>query len=359
MPWNVKNIFLRQIPPPAERIVYTLVYLFVSCFVSFLFFEYSGVNESPLARFSDMINGTAAQPFVYRTLVPWIVQGVLFLLPIGVQGTLHNLLSQSQAAQQFFVQSGWARQVDTQLFPLESLLVMGIITACFLGCAVVIRQLLQQFYPQASRIITTVFPLIVLFSLPVFFMYGYIYDAPTLFLFTLALFFMYRKEWAKYVVIFLLACLNKETSILLLMTFLIHFFSRKRLDRKKYLTLALGQFSVYMVICVILSLFYSQNPDSFLNFHLLNSILFLPSWLTFRAQIVVAIIGALLFYNWSKKPPFLKAALWMFVPLFIFTLPFSGLDEIRVFYEVYPVIMLLLFPSLVKLITGKDILARA
>lgn len=156
--------------------------------------------------------------------------------------------------------------------------------------------------------------------------------------------------------IFILASLNKETSILLLLTFIIYFRKEHRLERSRYITLALAQAAIYIAIRIMLSLLYNHNPDNFLHFHLVNSILFLPHWLTFGVQVIVAIMMLLLLHNWSRKPALLKNALWMFVPLFVLTLPFSGLDEIRVFYEVYPVVMLLIFPSLAKILTGKDVL---
>ena len=43
----------------------------------------------------------------------------------------------------------------------------------------------------------------------------YLYDFPQLLLFTLGLGFLYQRKWAWFYAVYVLACLNKETSVLL------------------------------------------------------------------------------------------------------------------------------------------------
>lgn len=355
MPWNHKNILSSHFSARWEKISYHVLFFVTACFTALLFFRYSGVNESPLARFADMMSGTAAKPFVYRTLVSWFVDLIQLLIPDSTQSALQHFLGQNDTLQNFFIWSSWAENVDTRLLPLESLLVMTLIVLCFFGFALLFQKLLQRFY-AAPAVIVYLFSAFTLVCLCVFFLYGYIYDAPTLLFFTAAFLFISKKQWRSYLMIFILASLNKETSILLLLTFIIYFRKEHRLERGRYITLALLQAAIYIAIRILLSLLYNHNPNNFLHFHLVNSILFLPYWLTFGVQVIVAIMILLLLHNWSRKPALLKNALWMFVPLFVLTLPFSGLDEIRVFYEVYPVVMLLIFPSVAKMLTGKDVL---
>jgi hypothetical protein len=49
-----------------------------------------------------------------------------------------------------------------------------------------------------------------------------------------------------------------------------------------------------------------------------------------------------IFSKWKAKPEFLKDALWIAVPLLILTFFLGYLDELRDYYEVFPVVFLLI-----------------
>ena len=54
----------------------------------------------------------------------------------------------------------------------------------------------------------------------------------------------------------------------------------------------------------------------------------------------------LLVHRWSAKPLFLRRALWIAVPLLVLTFGLGFFDELRDYYEVYPVLVLLLAHTL-------------
>ena len=62
------------------------------------------------------------------------------------------------------------------------------------------------------------------------------------------------------------------------------------------------------------------------------------------------VVAALISYKWKEKPAFLKAALCIAVPLFGTTLFFGFLDELRDYYEIYPILVLLIAHSIGNLL---------
>src|SRR4030067_2989914 len=67
-------------------------------------------------------------------------------------------------------------------------------------------------------------PILAVIFLPAFFKYyTYLYDFPILFLFTLSLLLLIREKPIPFLLVFILATLNKETSILLAILFVMRF----------------------------------------------------------------------------------------------------------------------------------------
>jgi hypothetical protein len=59
----------------------------------------------------------------------------------------------------------------------------------------------------------------------------------------------------------------------------------------------------------------------------------------------------LLFYRWQSKPLFLRRAILIGVPLFVLSIFWGVMDEIRIYYEIYGIITLLIAHS-AGLMTG-------
>ena len=54
----------------------------------------------------------------------------------------------------------------------------------------------------------------------------------------------------------------------------------------------------------------------------------------------------MILYQWEEKPLFLRCGLWMLLPLVSLCFFFGWLDELRDYYEVYPIITLLMAHTL-------------
>jgi len=174
----------------------------------------------------------------------------------------------------------------------------------------------------------------------------YVYDLPALFLFTLGLALMARGRWRPFLIVFAAACLNKETTVLLTLVFVIHFLDREKMDRSLFNRLLLFQLAIFFCTKLALLLVFQNNPGSPVEFHLgdrnfalLLRFLVNPS---LAAEFAWLAIAALTFYKWSSKPAFLRHAIWILVPLLVLIPFFGQLNEGRVFYEVYPIVVLML-----------------
>jgi hypothetical protein len=89
-----------------------------------------------------------------------------------------------------------------------------------------------------------------------------------------------------------------------------------------------------------------NNPGSIVEFHLFHNLLLEPySVAQFLAFLC---IGLLIGYDWKNKPTFIKDALAIAVPMVLLTLLFGYLDEYRDFYELYPIIILLIAHTIIK-----------
>ena len=179
------------------------------------------------------------------------------------------------------------------------------------------------------------------------FYFGKIYDFTILFLFTLELALMNAGRWRAYILLFPVACLVKETTLLLGLVFALHFYGS--LERRKFWALLAGQAAIFLVIRLILTWIFRNNPGSALEFHLLDHYkafvsqpLFFTLWL-----LMLVFVAGVVGYRWRHKPTFLRhAALATALPLLTLFFAAGGPYELRNLYEAYPAVFLLAFFSL-------------
>jgi len=105
---------------------------------------------------------------------------------------------------------------------------------------------------------------------------------------------------------------------------------------------------------LLLFIIFIDNSGVFVEVHLFDRTYLLWNGYTLAAFVVWLIITLLVFSYWKGKPKFLKDALWIAVPLVVLTFSLGLWDEWRVYYEVYPIITLLITYTVAKF-TGVDI----
>jgi hypothetical protein len=299
-----------------------------------------GINGYSRAMFADMVYGTAWKPFVYRSLLPTTIRLITGVIPAEARARVSRSLGNTAAGENLWAILQWEQE-----YLVEYLIAAVLMYLCLWGFLWALRYLLLGVY-DVSAGVQGVFILVALVGLTQFFRYySYLYDLPNVFLFTLGLALMVRARWRPFLLVYLLACLNKETTILLTMVFVIHFFRPARLRRPLFGALLLGQLAMFAAVRVLLFAAFRDNPGSLVEFQVPHHNLDL-----LKAYPVATVFGwggllLLLFYKWSEKPLFLRHSLWIVVPLVVLTFFFGYMDELRDYYEAYPIVLLLALHS--------------
>jgi hypothetical protein len=130
--------------------------------------------------------------------------------------------------------------------------------------------------------------------------------------------------------------------VLLTLVFAIHHGRRARLERALLVRLLAFQAFVFLAVKSGLAVVFADNPGGVVEFHLLDHNLPLLRSAGVSAIVPWLAIALCILYRRSEKPQFLRDALWILVPLLGLTLFLGYIDELRDYYEVYPVVVLLL-----------------
>jgi len=322
------------------RIFYLCASIILSALVFGVFLCRPGINGYYRAMFGDMIYGTAAEPFVHRALLPTAVRLVMLAIPPNTATAIHYSLGEHTAVKNLFTILGWEQEYLIEYFIAILLMYMSL-----WGFVWALRYLLSGVYRVSPRV-RDVFTLVTLVGLTQFFRYySYLYDFPAVFLFTLGLALMARAKWKTFLVVYLIACLNKETTILLTVVFALHFWSRTRMTRARFAGLLLAQLAIFAAVNIVLFAAFRDNPGSFAEVHFPHHNLEVLGAYPLATVFGWCGLVLLLFYKWSDKPLFLRHSLWIVVPLVALTFCLGYLDELRDYYEAYPVVALLLLHS--------------
>lgn len=324
-----------------HRLIYTIVALLFSAIVLVIFVQSPGINGYDRAMFGDMIYGKANKPFVCRTLLPSTVRLITFAIPKDIKTFLNHSIGEKRLVEKTFKDLRWEQEY---LVEYGIALILMYLSIC--GFLYAIRYFFRGVFHSPGKFVDMI-SLVALLGLPPFFKYySYLYDFPTLFLFTLGLGLMVRQKWLLFLSVFLIASFNKETTILLTMIFFIHFYNKKRMDKQLFERLILIQLIIFASVRVILSFVFINNAGGFFEFHLIDhNILLLKSY-SLSTAFTWLVISLLVFYKWSDKPSFLRRGIWILVPPLAFGLFFGFFDELRDYYEVYPIVILLLSHSI-------------
>lgn len=261
-------------------------------------------TQNHFSYLEPMLNGTAARPYVYRVLVPFTIQiisGLLDVLP-------------------FFI----------------AIIIMYM---SLLGFSWSIMELAKIYLPlQHSLPLTLLAPIGLV---PFLIEQRHIYDFTTLFLFTLALYFLSKDDFNKYIATFFLATLSKETSLFLVVFFIMQFQWKSNERLKKLLII---QIVIYILIRVILIVTFKDNPGSLMEFHLYDHLNMyreqpLSAILLFITIIFITVIGVV---RTNNKTNFIRNSLIAIGgPILILYFPFGVPFETRIFLEAYPSIFLI------------------
>lgn len=314
--------------------------------VFWVFIRDPGINTYDRARFGEVVYGTAHKPFVLRVLVPWLVRGITAAIPEAHQQRLTEAMAEDLQVRGFLRRGQWERE----LLP-EYAVALALMFAALVGFIFAFRWLYVAVFPEGGwrRDVATV--LLLLGLPPCFYYASYLSDFPGLFLYTLGLALLARERWRPYLVVFLIGCLNKETFILLWGVFgLRYLWAKEAMPRPRFWALALAQLGIFLAVKGLLTVLYRDNPGTSFELHWFDHTLTLGEHLARRnerpAMFTWIAFALIAFGRWRSQPRFLQQAIAVLPVLLILTAIFGFLDELRDYYEAYPVLVLMLMHTL-------------
>ncbi len=332
-----------------------IVYSLVAAYILALCIKEPGIDGYAPAKVIDMIYGKAERPYVSRALVPFFVKSIAVITPESVKSGIREALNSKFPADRFFAKFRFQPE-----YIYEYLWVMAIMLSCLIGFMYVYRKMLIEVF-SAGSIFYNYAPILTLLALPlVVRYYVYLNDFPNLFLFALMLYSMMKLNWKLYIPAFTLACLNKETAIIIIVAYIFYFYKNTALlPKNRFYILGLVQFGIYIIIKGAMSLIFRNNGGPFMEFHLFDhnlAIFFHPYLIDEFVSLLVLVL--LVIHNWKEKPEFFRKALVMFWPLLILGIFWGYLDELRAYYyELFSILALLITQS-IFMIYGKPLSVR-
>jgi hypothetical protein len=284
-----------------------------------------------------MIDGTASKPFVYRMLVPALLRVINHITPQVFSEFISEELTK------FFPSF-------TEYYHISS-------DIAYIGfCSAVIITLSLFYYSMilylgALNIVSLskrqaiIAPLLGLLMLHPFFDSGYIYDMPQLALSAACLYFISQQKWILYFAFFILLCLNKETSVIIIFAYVCNYYDKHKFMRLSYFTVL--QLLIYIVIRLCIMKFYSHNSGDIVQVYITDQSKSLINGFSYENFVLTILFTFMLSYAWLRKPSFLRRSLILVVPLLILFFVGGFPGEYRVFYEVLYIITLLTSHSIV------------
>jgi hypothetical protein len=293
-----------------ENLFWYLIYIGCTVLSTSLYFKIT--FQSEIASFQQLTDFTAQKPFQYRVLLPLIVHLIDLIIPIKV---------------------AWAYAIVIAIFTFALLLIFRKFLSFFIPTRLSNFYTLAIFYPifwNYYILTRDIFPS----------------DIPAILFFTLGLVFLYQKKWKLFYLVFILGCINRETTCFLILAYLLIYWDKSK-PRNLFINIS-GLAIIWVVIKLILSIAFAANGgDNLLTFQLWNNIKYLSTMpgLLLKVDIytisrfwVFGFIWVLIPFNWKSQPGFIKRLLFMAVP-FILAMSVPGiLWEFRVYSELIPVI---------------------
>ncbi|MCH7964802.1 MAG: hypothetical protein IH852_12790 [Bacteroidetes bacterium] len=326
-----------------HKFTYYFVTALIAGCVLIIFVIFPGINDDKPSMFGDMIYGKASKPYVYRVLLPATVRVLSAPIPQTLRNTISIKIEDSISLNKLFKKLKWEKELA-----VEYSFAMLIMFLSLWGFSIAVRHLFILFYNTSSWFADSV-SVLALLGLPAMFQYtSFIYDFPLLLLYTLGLIFLYKQGWKKFLIIFLVGCINKETTILLTLVFYI--FYKSGLNKELFNKLLVAQLATFILVKSLLYFVFKNNPGTFIEFHLIDHNLRLLTGYDLTLAATVLGLVLLVLYKWNEKPKFLKTSLWMLIPLVILTLLLGYLDELRDYYEVYPVVIIFIAHSFARIL---------
>jgi hypothetical protein len=323
---------------------WTLVFAVLIVRLTTIYFEIFQGAGPPTLDVDMWLEGNTPRPFGTRVLVPWVVLGASRVVP--------------EATRQR-IEAGTLRLPIRALPARVEYQVLGVLVIlCFAGYTVVMRKLVRSVF-EAGGLQVNLITGCSLLLMPVMFRYhNYFYDPATLVLSTLLWYLMYRERWTMFLPVFILACFNKETALLFLVSAALWWNHRAGVrPGLPHLAILL---SAGLLVRIGIAVLSSHLPGSLLEFHLFDHNLSRLFMFFEPIDLVSTLfIGFLVFSYWKEKPALLTIGT-IHLAILVAAAVFSAyVDEYRQYFDCYPILVLTMAYSLMKLGGGPIVPAPA
>jgi hypothetical protein len=304
-----------------------------------------------------MVQRTAFRPYVSRQLAPAVIRLLLSVrTPEQWRERMQGLID-SGAIERY---DQWAAGLGRwRAEEMAALFASALINwLCLIAFAYVFRALLRSQY-AAPPLFFHLVPAFALYFLRFMIREGiYVYDFPGILLFALGLLLLSRNAWWGYYPVFVLGLLNKETMIVLGLAYAVYQFGR--LPRKAYWAHGAAQLALFAAIKAIFDHAFRNHGGHVVEHHFLDHNIRQMVDAPPVADLAIGLILlALLLYAWRQQPLFLRRAAVVFWPLFALALLFGWMEELRDYYEFYPVGLALMSATAAKVVLRVPVTARA
>ena len=305
------------------------------------------INSQYRTSFAAMMGGSADLPYVGRVLPRWLAYIFTSWVSEGFRSDLVREIAQKPS-----VLGGVLARTGTPpaLLP-ELLALLGVWLVAFAAFGRGLLGLAEALYERDHPLLPW-FPVLGLLSLQPLFGDDarYLYDPITLGLASLLWWALVRRRWLLYYGLFGVALLNKETFVFFAMPVAVMLWA----DRRDFVRHLGFHAVVFVTVRGSVARAYADHAGTMMEFHgakHVEALLASPlSSLNF--------VGLLGIAWYLARPRFLRQGMWLVPPLLIAYWLGGSPGEWRVFYEVMPVVLVVLFQSLLQF-TSHPLKARA
>jgi hypothetical protein len=250
------------------------------------------------------------KPFVYRALVPMLAMGLEL---VGVSSGVSLVLVMTFSGVGFYLA---LRKLALEFSALSDWQELGIMV----GVIVSMLLLMRERTP---------------------------YDLMTAFLFTLGFYYIYTAKVYKYLALFILACVNRETSFLLILILAITWFplvhKARDIFESAWLRIFLGSLGIFAITTYAIRQYFADYPGLSLWINPIENLTQLTQHPYQVISGILLVIGMGLWMFRKHQPAFLKMSFFILAPvLLVMWIVCGQWGELRVFWEVMPVIILLM-----------------
>lgn len=305
--------------------------------------------KEPRVRFERYFDGTVDRPFAFRRLVPWCLRAVSESIPEAWQSAADTYLAP-------FTQKLLPPGELMTTRPLNYWLLAMLLAGSLLGYAGCTYLTFRRLFPGSDSYSSLVPVMALVAVIPVISIgFGHVYDFTVLFLMAALLYALVAQLHLVFLGLFVVSCLNKETTLFALVAYACYNFDR--LPARRFLTYTGLQVVAFVLVYGGLHYTFRDNPGSGMEFWAPSQV----DWLLQRSYgdfVTFLALLAIVALAWTEKPLVLRRASWMLVPHAGLCLLGAQPGEFRDGYESLPLLAVFACRNL-EILAGACVTFRA